>query len=197
MCTTKITHLFAAAILLALPLGACAQSAKSAAPPDDERLEFAVSYQSMLANPVGGNTFWFQGGSAQLHGQFWHGLGTVADVAGLHAGNIGTNVNADLVTATFGPRYSWQIPRKRCTVYGQALVGEAFGLNSVFPGASSATETANSLAIVLGGGVNYSLRPRLSLRILDANWVRTQLPNATTNVQNNLRIGAGLVLRIK
>ena len=27
------------------------------------------------------------------------------------------------------------------------------------------------------------------------DWLRTQLPNATTKVQNNLRLGAGLVFR--
>jgi hypothetical protein len=28
---------------------------------------------------------------------------------------------------------------------------------------------------------------------LDAAWLRTQLPNATTNAQNNARLGAGVV----
>jgi peptidoglycan-associated lipoprotein len=49
----------------------------------------------------------------------------------------------------------------------------------------------------VGGGINYLLTPRFSVRAIDADWLRTQLPNATTNVQNNLRLGAGIVYRIK
>lgn len=58
--------------------------------------------------------FWMQGGSVQVHGQFWHGLGVVGEVSGLHTGDMdGSGVALDMVTATFGPRYTWQIPRRR------------------------------------------------------------------------------------
>lgn len=45
--------------------------------------------------------------------------------------------------------------------------------------------------------MNIPLEHRLSLRAMEANWVRTQLPNSTTDAQNNLRIGAGVVYRFK
>jgi hypothetical protein len=51
------------------------------------------------------------------------------------------------------------------------------------------------LALCIGGGVNVALRHRLALRAFEADWLRTQLPDGTTNVQNNLRLGAGLVFR--
>jgi hypothetical protein len=52
-----------------------------------------------------------QGGSVQMYGRFWHGLGGVADVAGLHTGSVhGSGVGLDLVTATFGPRYTCRDP---------------------------------------------------------------------------------------
>jgi hypothetical protein len=41
------------------------------------------------------------------------------------------------------------------------------------------------------------LTHRLSVRAFEANWLRTELPNATTNVQNNLRLGAGILYRFK
>jgi hypothetical protein len=47
----------------------------------------------------------------------------------------------------------------------------------------------------MGGGMNIALSPRIALRAVQANWLRTQLPNATTNVQNNLDLGAGVVVR--
>jgi hypothetical protein len=158
-------------------------------------LEVAVTYDVALSNQTTSNSFWLQGGGVQVHGRFWRGLGVVADVAGLHVGNIhSTGVGLDLVTATFGPRFTWS--RRRFSYFGQGLVGEADGFHSVFPDSSGADSGGDSLAVQAGGGVNLTLSPHLSVRAFEANWVRTQFPNATTNVQNNLRLGAGVVFRL-
>lgn len=69
--------------------------------------------------------------------------------------------------------------------------------NSVFPAPSVAIDSSNSLALKMGGGMNIALSPHIALRAFQANWLRTQLPNASTNVQNNLNLGAGLVLRFR
>jgi len=63
--------------------------------------------------------------------------------------------------------------------------------------AGGANDSADSLALYAGGGVNVHLKNRLALRAIEANWLRTQMPNATTNVQNNLRLGAGLIYTFK
>jgi hypothetical protein len=118
----------------------------------------------------------------------------------LHAGNTGGSsggVGLDLVTTTFGPRYTWSPTHRRYSIFGQALVGEANGMNRLFPNSTGATDTANSLALYVGGGVNYSLKHRLALRAFEAEWLRTQMPNATNNVQKNLRLGAGLIYNFK
>jgi hypothetical protein len=47
----------------------------------------------------------------------------------------------------------------------------------------------------LGAGADVPLNKRISARILQLDYLRTTLPNNTTNWQNNLRIGAGLTLR--
>ncbi|MGA3132433.1 MAG: hypothetical protein ABSD59_16630 [Terracidiphilus sp.] len=70
-------------------------------------------------------------------------------------------------------------------------------MNSVFPGANGASDSADSLALYVGGGVNLHMKHYLALRAVEEDWLRTQLPNATTDVQNNLRLGAGLVYRFK
>lgn len=196
--TTAPKVLLLAAVLLTAASYARAAGQNQNEGPEAGHLDVALSYQATYSNIVGaGGNFWLQGGDFQAHGQFWRGLGAVADVSGAHNANIGsTGVGLDLVTATFGPRYTLWMRRKPLSVYGHALVGEAFGMNSIFPGTGSASDSANSLAVVLGGGVNYGFR-RFSLRALEADWVRTQLPNAGTNVQNNLRLEAGLVLHLK
>ena len=185
-------------------VGACLTAGTAAwgqgappAKPDVSSLDVAVTYDTMLSNVTAGTHFWMQGGSIQVHGQFWRGLGVVADVAGLHTGNINNSgVGLDLVTVTFGPRYTWSLAHSRYSVFGQALVGEGLGMNSTFPASSSAVSAATSLATQLGGGVNLSLSHQFALRAIEASWVRSQIPNATDDVQNSMRLGAGMVFRL-
>ena len=47
------------------------------------------------------------------------------------------------------------------------------------------------------GRIDRRWLPLNALRAFEADWLRTQMPNATTNVQNNLRLGAGLIYRFK
>jgi len=175
------------------------QSAPSPAKQASGSIDLAVVYNPLMGNVVSGNSFWMQGGSVQVHGQFWHGLGVVADVSGLHTASTSgsSGVALDMVTATFGPRYTWSPAHSHYALFGQVLTGEANGMNSVFPNSAGATDSANSLALYVGGGVNLRLKHHLALRVLEADWLRTQMPNATTNVQNNLRLGAGLIYRFK
>jgi hypothetical protein len=81
--------------------------------------------------------------------------------------------------------------------FAQALVGDAAGFNSVFPYPTGATTTARSLAFKTDGGVNVALTPHVALRALEADWTRTQLPNSTTNAEDNFNLGAGLVFRFR
>jgi hypothetical protein len=160
------------------------------------RLDLAATYsaeRSLKANTS--QNFWMQGGSIELGANVGRGWGIAANVTGTHAGSIGTSgIPLSLVTATFGPRYRWHAER-RLSLYGEGLVGEANGLRSNFPAAPGAQPEANGLATQLGGGIDYKLSDRFAIRALDAAWSRTQLPNSTDNIQNNLRIGAGVVVR--
>jgi hypothetical protein len=161
-------------------------------------LEVAVVYNAVRANLVGSENFWMQGGCVQIHGQFWRGLGIVADIAGLHSSNAsGSGVGLDMVTATFVPRYTWSPEHHRYGFFGQVLIGEANGLNSVFPAPTGAIDSDHGLALYVGGGANVHLTRHLSVRALEVDWLRTQLPNSTNNAQNNLRLGSGLIFRFK
>ncbi len=194
----RVKVLLAGACMIAGPI-VWGQQAQDPPKPTKSSLEVALVYNPLMSNLVGSSGFWMQGGSVQVHGQFWRGLGVVADVSGLHTANAGglSGVGLDLVTATFGPRYTWSTPRGRYAVFGQVLAGEVNGFHSVFPGSSGANDSADGLAVYIGGGVNLPLKHRFAVRAIEANWLRTQMPNATTNVQNNLRLGAGLIYRFK
>ena len=160
------------------------------------RFEVAVNYDAARANTVAGYTFWMQGGSVQLCRQFTRHWGIAADISGLHTGLMPhTDAGLDLINAVFGARYTLASRTGRYRIYGQGLGGFTGGINSIFPKASGTTNTANGAAFLVGGGMDQRLSRRLAYRIIDAAWLRTQLANGTTVVQNDLRLGSGIVLR--
>jgi hypothetical protein len=158
--------------------------------------DLAVSYIEQRSLKAGTTQdFWLQGGSMELGLNVWRSLGIAANVTGSHAASIGSSgVPLSLVTATLGPRYRWHSGHK-ISIYGEALVGEAHGFDSTFPAPGGSQSTANSFAVQLGGGVDLRLNHRFSVRLIDAGWLRTQLPNSTDTIQNTLRVGAGFALR--
>ena len=175
-------------------ISAAAQQPVKATP----RFEAAVTYDVSGANLTTGSSFWMQGGGASFAGGITHHFSAVAELSGLHSGSIsGAQVPLSLVTVVFGPRYRWSAPSKAhdFSVFGQALVGEAHGFNSIFPATGGANASASSVAFELGGGIDLGLRHHVALRLLQVSWLRTSLPNATTNVQNNVLLDAGVVMR--
>jgi hypothetical protein len=160
------------------------------------RLDLSVTYigeRSLKASTS--QNFWMQGGSIELGANLYRGWGIAADVTGTHTGSIGTSgLQLSLVTTTFGPRYRWHADR-RLSLYGQGLIGEANSFRSIFPATAGSQSDGNGFAAQVGGGIDYRISYRFAFRVLDAAWLRTQLPNSTDNVQNNLRLGAGVVLR--
>ena len=152
-----------------------------------------ISERSLKAQTS--DSFWMEGGSAELAFNLIHGIGVAADYTSAHAASIGnSSVPLTLTVVTFGPRYRWHVD-KRVSIYGEGLVGVASGSNSVFPSISGATSNASSWAWQAGGGLDFRVAPHFAIRALDVGYVHTALPNATNNAQNILRLGAGIVLR--
>jgi hypothetical protein len=190
--------LLSGAMMVAMTTTLAAQVAHQADAQPKYPIDVAFTYNAAYSGTSGSQSFWMQGGSAEVDATLLRGFGLAASFAGLHTGNINASgVALDLVTATFGPRYAWKPAKGKYSIFAKALVGEGFGFDSVFPGTSGSSTTAYNLAIEAGGGIDIALRPHLSVRALDADWLRTQLPNATTNTQNNLRLGAGVVVRFR
>jgi hypothetical protein len=95
--------------------------------------------------------FWSQGGAAELADTLYRGLGIAVDVDRTHASDINSSgVDLTLVTATFGPRYTWTAPAKSYAhdlqFFGQGLIGRANGRDSVFPTPYGAENKAYSFA---------------------------------------------------
>lgn len=163
-----------------------------------QEVDLAINYSALRSNLTPGNFFWPQGGTIELSAEAFRGFGVAMNVTGLRATNLlNTGIDLNTITSTFGPRYTWHRRSGKIAVFGQGLIGESRAWNSFFPEAGGALSEYDAFALQAGGGVDLRLTRHLGIRPVQADWIRTQFPNATTNVQNNLRLGAGLVLRLQ
>ncbi len=166
-------------------------------------VQVAVTYDTLHTNHITGQNFWMQGGAVELAATMYGGLGIAARVEGMHAGAASpVGEPLSLVTAVFGPRYTVESGSRRYALFGEALVGESNGFRSLFSVGSGpvgavntgTTSSSNALAVDVGGGLDLGLRRHLSIRVLRASYLRTLFPNTTSNVQNSLSIGSGIVI---
>jgi hypothetical protein len=191
--------LLAAPLLLTASLKA--QATATASRPGHQEVDLAVTYTAQHSNLVSTPTFWQQGGGIEISTQTYRGLGIAANITGTNvkaAANSG--VGLTMVTATFGPRYTWNkslgaAHKRNLAIFGEGLIGESHGWNSYFPSLTGEQTAYNSFALQVGGGVDIGLSGHFAIRAIQADWLRTQFPNSTTNVQNSFRLAAGIVLR--
>jgi opacity protein-like surface antigen len=113
-----------------------------------------------------------------------------ADIGVEHTGSV-SNAGYGLTLSTFtaGSRFGLSVKKAQ-------LFRSAHGSGSEFPHSGNVlTTSTNSFAFDLGAGADFPVNQRLSVRILQLDYLRTALPNNSNNWQNNLRFGAGLALR--
>ncbi|MGD0939591.1 MAG: OmpA family protein [Terracidiphilus sp.] len=175
-----------------------AQQSQKPAVSTDLAVTFAAERSQVVPSQC---CFWFKGGGADAAVTFWKGLGIAASITGDHASNVTPGVDVNKFTYMAGPRYTWNVydsvhGRPRLQIFGQGLAGGVHGFDGLYPNGIAVTSSANALAIQAGGGLNFYLTKRFGLRLLEAEYVRTELPNNAANVQNDLRLSAGLVYHL-
>lgn len=145
------------------------------------------------ASAAGGassETFNGNGGGGQLEYNANRWLGVVGGMAGY---GVTTSTNGALVggafTYLFGPRVN--LRHDRFTPFAQVLFGGIWTTAGI---ANSLSE--NSFAMTAGGGIDFKVSSRVSIRPVQAEYFLTKIPDNLNNRQNNLRIGAGIVVRL-
>jgi outer membrane immunogenic protein len=193
-----------AGVVLMIGMGCMsALGAQPEVPPNAPlQISFSYSYARANAGPGQCGCFNMNGGSTEVAFHAYRALSAVFDLTGERAGSISSTPGAglSLVSVTAGPRYSLRFPREklsRYTPFVQGLVGIAHGFDSLFPGANgSAAGAASSLAVLAGGGLDLTMNRHLAIHAIQADYLRTQLPNAAGNGQNLLRVSVGMVFRV-
>ena len=119
-------------------------------------------------------------------------LGAKADFSGSYATDdtsSGLPFRVTNYTYTFGPVIS---PRNhsRFDPFGQFLFGGYHETLAGYPNSD------RGFAMLAGGGLDVHLRPNLSLRATEVDWLYTRPPTSATLIKtNNLRVVTGVVFR--
>ena len=136
-------------------------------------------------------TYIGQGGGGQLGYNPKNWLGVVGDLSGFYATSAGNGAFAGAMFAyLLGPRVNFR--HGKFTPFVQTLFG---GVRTT-DGIAQSTGTENNFAMTAGGGIDFKVSRQVSVRPIQAEYFMTKIPDGLNNRQNNLRIGAGVVLRL-
>jgi outer membrane immunogenic protein len=179
---------FALTIGAALISGAVMSAQETSVP----QFEIGLSYSWLHVNSANydlqrtGN-----GGSGYVEYNVNKAVGLIGDFGGY--ANTRTGIDEKLLTYMFGPRFNWR--HSRLTPYVQFLFGGGYVWNTPISGVSV---TQNAFATAAGGGLDYNLTKRVSIKPIQVEYVMTQIPatNGFGSHQNDVRYSAGVVFKI-
>ena len=159
--------------------------------------EVGVDYNYVRANapPEGCGCFSMHGGNAWLAYYFTHSFAVVSELSSQRASDIsGSGEDLILTSFLFGPRYSWRRSR-HFAPFGQVLLGGVHASGSFVSNSSGFAGSSNAFALIAGGGMDIGIARHFAIRVVEADYYRTQFANGFNDRQNNLRLGAGVIFR--
>ncbi|MGD0510006.1 MAG: outer membrane beta-barrel protein [Terriglobales bacterium] len=131
------------------------------------------------------------GGGGQLEYNANRWLGVVGDLSGFYATSSGSGAFAGAAfTYLLGPRVNFR--RGKVTPFAQALFGGVWTTDGI----AQSTGPENNFAMTAGGGIAIKVSRHVSVRPVQAEYFMTKIPDGLNNRQDNLRLGAGIVLRL-
>lgn len=163
--------------------------------------DLAVTYNAEYASQAPGscNCFWMQGAAAALSANLWKGWGVSVQIGFDEAPGYASNLTLKKFDFMGGPRYLYHVralkgaPSRTVDLFGEGLFGVAHAYDGAFPSATGLSQSATSFSMATGGGIDWNLSRSLAWRMIQADYVRTQMPNNYANTQNDLRLGTGLL----
>jgi opacity protein-like surface antigen len=178
------------------------------------RFDLFLGYSYLRAVPTlaeGNRLAWLNGGSTSIAYNFNSRLGLVADFGGyndtqLHLSGATpssvANSRGTVFTYLLGPRLSFR-GQDRFTPFAQVLLGgvhaSAVTISSICTGnGCTLLPSESNFALTAGGGLDLNLRRHLAIRMIQAEYLMTDLEDHSTGksaTQNDIRLSAGVVFR--
>jgi opacity protein-like surface antigen len=188
-----------ALVITAAAISFFSTAAAPAAAQSIGRLQAGIDYSYLRANapPAGCPCFSANGGDGWLGYNVNSKFTVLGEVASQRSSNI-NNTGADLTLTSFlaGPRYSYR-HAGRFVPFGEVLLGAAHAGGSLSPSNSGFSDSSYAFAMATGGGLDVVMTKRISVRAVRADYYLTTFANGVNDHQNNLRISAGVVLRLR
>lgn len=115
----------------------------------------------------------------------------VGDLGGFYAtSSVNGALAGGVFTYLLGPRVNFR--RSKVTPFVQPLFG---GVRTT-DGIAQSTGAENNFAMTAGGGIDFKVSRHVSVRPIEAEYFMTKIPDGLNNRQNNLRVGAGIAVRM-
>lgn len=192
-----IRYLIRWTVRLGLVLGCSLLSVVPASAQGAQVAELGADYNYVRANapPDGCGCFSMHGANAWFAYNFTHSFAVAAEVSSQRASDIsGSGQDLTLTSYLFGPRVSWH-KSGHFAPFAQVLLGGAHASGSFASDSSGFAGSANSFAVIAGGGLDIAITRHFAVRALEADYYRTQFSNGLNDRQNNLRLSAGVIFR--
>lgn len=164
--------------------------------------DLGLTYLQERTKFVGSGTdpyFMLRGAKIDFGYNFARHLGFVLSGTGLSTVNLRGSEDVEQVSLMGGGRYTWNwghitptAINRKAGVFVEGKVGYVVAFSGKYPVNGTVLDHASALTYLGGGGINLHVYSRFDLRPLELEYVRNQLPNGGTNVQNSLRLGAGI-----
>lgn len=191
-----------AGALLVLTVGSPGARAQEQQPPPRFQVtssDLALTYTTEQAKAApNGSSFWMQGASLDGAFTFFHGFGLASNLTGDYAPNITPGVGVGNLTFGMGPRYTYNLrpsSKHETRVFGEVLAGAVKGFGSLFPTPTGLNHRATAFSWQAGGGVDLGMSKHWAIRI-EADYVRSYLPNNALDKQDQVRLAVGVTYHI-
>jgi len=178
--------------------------------PTPHSIDVGVTYSAERTQLVPNSSpFWLQGGGADGSYNLWKGFGIAAGITGDRISNYVPGFDVNKLAYLGGPRYTFTTglgktsmehfvaaDRFHYQLFAQGLFGGVHAFSGFFPAPGGSISSASSFELQLGGGVNLLLTKHYGVRLFEADYVRTGLPNNASNTQDDLRLSAGVTYHL-
>lgn len=157
--------------------------------------EVALDYTYVHTNAPPGSCgcFSMNGGSGSYAYHFGPQMAAVIEVGAVHAGQVdGSGLDLTLTSFLGGPRFYYRRPQARLVPYGQVLLGAVRATGGLTPANANGASSSAVFGSALGGGVEFNLSPRFTVRLAEIDYFVTTFDNKVDNHQNNIRVSAGV-----
>ena len=188
-------------LLLLLTLAAISGS-RAAAQESQIPADLGVSFLQERTKFVGSGTdtyFMLRGAKVDFAYSLAKSIGLVVSGTGLSTVNLRGSLDVEQISFMAGPRYTWNwghitptASNRKGGLFVEGKVGYVIAISGSYPVDGRILSNASSLTYLGGAGVNLHVYDRFDLRPIELEYVRSQLPNGGTNVQNSLRLGSGI-----